>query len=306
MRIAVLCLLLWTFTAPFASAEPVARVNRQDLSEQELQQALQEFAANRGLQTETLRRAPEFPRLRAALVNSLVERELLWQAASTGHLVGDEQVDQALARVRSQLGGPQRLERALRAQGMDQTMLRQRLQRDLTIQAYLQQQVYADVQVSKTEAEDYYRANLDRFRSPDLLHLRHILVPDTSTKAQQTARDLHRQLQQGAQFAALAREHSADVSARQGGDLGFLNAADLGPELAPAAEGLQVGEVSAPLPGPGGLHLLHLDARHPGIQASLDQVREAIRERLLETRRDEALRTHLQQLRQAANIEVLP
>lgn len=306
MRSLVLCFTLWVLAAAPAHAEAVARVNGQEISAQDLTRALQEFAAQRGIDVNAVRRSPEFSRLRAALLQSLVERELLWQAAQAQHRADDAQVAEALARVRTQLGGQQRLQRALQAQGMDEAALRERLRQDLSIQAYLQQQVYAEVQVSPAEVEAFYRDNVDQFISPDLLHVRDILITGNTDQARAEAEKLYQKLRQGADFAQLAAQHSADVSARHGGDLGYLNAEDLGPELAPVVAALGANEIAAPHAGPEGMHLLRLEARKPGLQAPLEEVRSLIRDSLLENRRDAALRARVEQLRQSANVERSP
>lgn len=304
MRTLIASLLLLILSTAASGAEPVARVDDAAISQQDLERALHEFAARQGASVQQLRQAPQFPQLRTAIIQSLVERELLWQAARPAHTVSDNDVSQAVTRLRTQVGGQQALERALQVQRMDSAALRERLRQDLTIQAYLQQEVYAGITITDAEVRSFYDANRDQFRSPDLLHLRALQLPASTSDAAATAAELRKQLQQGAKFADLARAHSADISAHRGGDLGFLNAEDLGPELATAAQALDVGAVSAPLQTPHGTFLLKLEARRTGMEAPLKRVRDEIREHLLEARRQAALRGHVQQLRRGAKIEL--
>ena len=306
MRTITLFFLL-VCAAPLAQADTIATVNGTAISSADLQQAIQEFAASRGARPEDLQRAPQFPQLRSALVDSLVERELLWQAAHKQYEADETQVAQAVAGVRTQLGGQERFQRALQAQGMSEQMLETRLRRELSIQAYLQAEVYAGVDVSEADISAYYQANQERFRSPDLLRVRNILIPASAEPdPQQIAAQLHQKLLQGADFPHLARKHSADGNARNGGELGFLNAEDLGPELATVAQGLAPGSISEPHRGPGGVHLLQLVDRRAGIQASLHEVHDLIRDQLLQGRRNSALQKRLQQLRQQARIVIEP
>ena len=298
----LLCALLLLF-APFAGATTLATVNGNAITSSDLDRALQEFAASRGADPQLLRQSPQFSQLQQALLRELVERELLWQAASKEHKADESQVAEALARVEAQLGGDERFQRALQAQGLSEQVIRDRLQRELSIQAYVQQEIYAGLSVSDADIRKYYDANRQQFRSPDLLHLRDILIadkPDTDAKA--SAAQISEKLAEGAKFTDMAHKHSSDISARNGGDLGFLNADDLGPELAPIAAALAEGSTSAPHAGPGGVHLLQLVARRPGIQASLDDVHDLIHEQLLDARRNQALQARVQQLRAEAKI----
>lgn len=89
------------------------------------------------------------------------------------------------------------------------------------------------------------------------VHARHIVV-DTEEKAQQ----IQTTLQQGADFAALAREHSLDLATKDnGGDLGWFPRGLIAPELESAAFALQPGQVSGVVPLGDGYHLVQVVER---------------------------------------------
>jgi peptidyl-prolyl cis-trans isomerase C len=87
---------------------------------------------------------------------------------------------------------------------------------------------------------------------------RHILV-----KTEDQANELRDQLEVGAEFADLAREHSRCPSAQQGGSLGEFNQGDMVPEFDRAifTEGLPIGAVSEPVKTQFGYHLIKLEDR---------------------------------------------
>jgi peptidyl-prolyl cis-trans isomerase SurA len=106
---------------------------------------------------------------------------------------------------------------------------------------------------------------------------------------------LVRELRGGASFAAAARRHSASPSARQGGDVGWIPERALPPEAAAAIAGLSVGDVSDPIPIPGGLTIvkvedLRTEAAPWAQPATIDllEIRGADAEPLEETVRDAA------------------
>jgi len=80
----------------------------------------------------------------------------------------------------------------------------------------------------------------------------HILVSDLST-----AQDLKRQIDEGADFANLAREHSTCPSKSVGGDLGAFSRGQMVKPFEDAAFGTGVGTVTEPVQTQFGWHLIH-------------------------------------------------
>jgi peptidyl-prolyl cis-trans isomerase SurA len=101
--------------------------------------------------------------------------------------------------------------------------------------------------------------------------------------------------------AAMA-DTAAALNAPQSGRLGWLRVGDLPPVFREAVMTLPVGQVSAPLDGPAGIHLLMVcDRRDP--QAATPQ-REQIAERLQRERVERLARRYLRDLRKEAFVEV--
>ena len=104
-----------------------------------------------------------------------------------------------------------------------------------------------------------------------------------------------------ADCAALA-DAAAELDAPESGRLGWLQLSDLPPELRQAVSSLPVNQVSAPVQGPSGIHLLMVcDRREP--QAVTPQ-REQIAERLQRERVERLARRYLRDLRKEAFVEV--
>jgi peptidyl-prolyl cis-trans isomerase SurA len=136
---------------------------------------------------------------------------------------------------------------------------------------------------------------------------RHILLrtgPQLS-EAAAAARlnDYRRRIQAGqADFATLAREHSQDGSAKQGGDLGWANPGRYVPEFEQVLNTLRPGEISEPVVTRFGVHLIQLvDRREAKLnqREQRDMMRDAVREKKL----DEAYATWAQELRGRAYVE---
>src|SRR5256885_15002081 len=77
-----------------------------------------------------------------------------------------------------------------------------------------------------------FRSHPERFAVEEQVHVRHILIAGTDDAARAQAEKLVAELRGGADFAALAKERSADKgSAARGGDLGFFGKDKMVPEF---------------------------------------------------------------------------
>ena len=138
-------------------------------------------------------------------------------------------------------------------------------------------------------------------------HARHILLRTgpqlTETAAAARLAEYRRRVLAGqADFAALAREHSQDGSAKEGGDLGWANPGRYVPEFEQAMNSLKPGEISEPLVSRFGVHLIQLLERREAKLTQREQ-RDMARDTVREKKLDEAYATWAQELRGRAYVE---
>ena len=124
----------------------------------------------------------------------------------------------------------------------------------------------------------------------------HILV-----ETEEAALELVAALEDGADFADLAREHSRDPgSAGNGGDLGWFGLGRMVPAFEEAVMALEAGETSAPVETQFGWHLIRLNdsraAEAPPFEAVRDQIAQEIQQ--------QAVMDHIAAAREAADIEL--
>lgn len=135
---------------------------------------------------------------------------------------------------------------------------------------------------------------------------RHILVRTNEIVSDNDARNRLRQLKErienGADFAELARLHSDDLSASKGGDLGWLSPGDTVPEFERTMDSLRPGELSNPIQSPFGWHLIQvLERRDQDVTQERRRLeaRQAIRAR----KSEEAFDDWVRQMRDRAYVE---
>lgn len=125
----------------------------------------------------------------------------------------------------------------------------------------------------------------------------HILV-----ETQALAEELRAELDEGAEFAELAQEHSQDPgSAAEGGELGWFGAGMMVEPFEQAVTALEPGEVSAPVETQFGWHLIRLDEIRDAEVPELDEVRDELAGDL----RQQAVFAHIQRVRDDAEIELM-
>lgn len=108
----------------------------------------------------------------------------------------------------------------------------------------------------------------------------------------------------GMKFAAAATQWSNCPSGQQGGDLGWLTRAECAPEFAREVFGnAEIGVLARLVHSRFGLHVVEVVAREPGLQPSLEEVRQAIALTLRQQAWVNALRQYLQLLAGDAVVE---
>ena len=137
-------------------------------------------------------------------------------------------------------------------------------------------------------------------------HARHILIKANEVvsdlEAKHKLEGLKERLDNGTNFAELARLYSSDLSAAKGGDLGWLNQGDTVPDFEKAMDGLAVKEISQPVKSPFGWHLIQVLERRTD-EGSPERKRLAARQVLRERRSDEMYQDWQRQLRDRAYVE---
>jgi peptidyl-prolyl cis-trans isomerase D len=170
--------------------------------------------------------------------------------------------------------------------------------------------VAAAVTVNPSELEAWYKQNQARYLEPEKRHARHILIiPEVDNDAgwegaRIKADMLRTQILQGADFIEMAKQHSRDATAKDGGDLGTLKRGELAQDVETAILVLKVEEVSQPFRSPLGYHVFKLEAKDSLDGDGLVRIRQQVRDILFRQKYDTRLEVWIKEIRQRAIIEV--
>ena len=205
------------------------------------------------------------------LKNEIVRRTLLYQEAIDRGLDRKEEVIQALEKTKQ----------------------------DLLVMELIRQEA-EKAEVTSKEIEDYYNNYKDQLKEPEERHIRVMVVP-----TEQEAKDILIQLLQGVDFTTLAKDRSKSLSAKDGGDLGFIPRGKKFSQFDTVAfsDTLEVGKFSNIFKGPEGYYILKLEAKRGGKQKSLSEMWDDIKRGLTFLKQQQRIEDLISKLSAKAKLE---
>jgi peptidyl-prolyl cis-trans isomerase SurA len=167
---------------------------------------------------------------------------------------------------------------AIKAQGISQDTLFQQLRAQISWQRWIQGRYgsrlrIGDDQVKATETMLAASASKPQYQIGEVLI--DAARVGGMQNALQGAQQLVTQMQQGAPFAAVARQFSSAATAASGGDVGWVSPGEMPAEVDAALEQLRPGQLSAPIPVRDGVYIIYLRDKRSGAGATLVNLKQA-------------------------------
>lgn len=301
-------------------AEPQANVDSQakkiatfeggDVTQGELNQ----FAEQSGF-GELSEGDPQYEAAVQQIMPQLVGIEIAKAYAEENNMtVSDKEVDQEISKIKEQVGEQARssgqnlsdqkaYEQALEQNNITEEELREDIRENLPVQK-VQEKVTGNAEPSDEEIQKYYEKNKEaQFTTPEQRCARHILF---NKDQKQKAEDVEKQLEDGADFAKLAKENSQDPgSAEKGGDLGCLGKGETVPEFEKATFEAEQGEIVGPVKTEFGYHIIEVTDAKPEQTRPLSEVESQIRSQLSTEEQSEAFSKWLEEQKKQRDVEYL-
>jgi peptidyl-prolyl cis-trans isomerase C len=279
-------------TAP--PPRPLALVNGEPVATEALERELREAQAG------TAGASPAVDVLKRRILDKLIERSLLLQEAKARSIVvGQDQVERALLRLRADYPGTH-FDDLLAQERLSQTELKAQLREQLVLERLFETEVFPGLDVSQDEIQRYYDGHAKDFEDPEAVHVLQIVVP---TKDQaQALRDKLRANPQS--FAEVARKNSIGPEGQKGGDLGLIGKGSGFPEVFDVCFTLPLNAISEVTPSPYGFHLFKVTERRAAQKRPLAKAAPEIKEKLLREKREKAQAEYLDGLKKRAQISI--
>ncbi|MES9905954.1 MAG: peptidylprolyl isomerase [Sedimenticola sp.] len=212
---------------------------------------------------------------RTALLDQYLEREALSAAIEKSDRLDDAMIQAELDEFRKEMLISRYFEK----------LLREKVTEDTVKSYYI------------SHAEEYEKKKV---RVSHMLFRTHKNMTETERKMKLTvAQEAHGKLIQGNDFAAVAKNYSEDaISAKKGGDLGWMKEGSINPKFSKTIFELEAGKVSEPFETPFGFHIVKVTDGPAVVKQSLDGVKGDIRYRL----RNEVKAAEIKQLREQIKV----
>ena len=200
---------------------------------------------------------------------ALREELIAGEALPTNAVTTNE--SEALVALRSQFADDRQFRVALQHSGVSERTLRRALAEAIRGEAWIENQIAAQVAVSDTEIQNYFEQHQAEFMQPIRIRVRHIFLaapegsaPELMHAKQHAILDIAVRLGRGEDFGELATAVSEDEASKtHGGDLGFFAASRMPAEFFEAAEQLSPNAPPRFLQSHLGFHALQVTDVHP-------------------------------------------
>ena len=303
-------------TAPLTPLTPstiVVQVNDAKLTKAQVDAMAKQKLAEIGGQVPP-DRLPQFKaEMKRQIVDFFVVNTLLTEEIKKRKIrVSDKEIKEATNNLKSSLPPGTSLEEMLKKNKMTKKDLRQKIETGLSVRKLVAMQLAGKGTPSDKEIDEFYKKNPDKFKIPELVHARHILVTvdktdDAAAKAKkkEKAEGIRKQLVAGGDFAQIAKTSSDCPSKNNGRDLGEFPRGQMVKPFDDAAFSQKKGEIGPVVETDFGYHVIQvLDHQQPKTQPLDKETKLRVSAFLAQKKERDAYTALVEQLRTKAKIYI--
>jgi foldase protein PrsA len=215
----------------------------------------------------------------AALDTLIAEKIVELESKEKEITVKKSEMEEELQTIQDSYGDEEAFNEALASSGASLDSVKENIKTYLLTEKLLQDRI----SISDDQVKEYFEENKDSFAQEEQVEASHILVED-----EETAKEVKEKLDNGGDFAELAKEYSTDTSnAESGGELGFFAKGEMVTEFDEKAFAMKKGEISEPVKTEFGYHIIKVTDKKEAKEAVLDEHKEEVKDLLF----DQALQT---------------
>ena len=247
------------------------------------------------------------------LLRTKIDNLLLIQKGKELELKIDADVNKYLADLQRQTNtvDPEKFQALVRQEsGKSYEDFKQDLKNSFYIQGVIREEVVRKIQFKRDEVRAYYDEHKNEFQREERVFLREIAVSTQGkdengiAAAEKKAKDLVDRARRGERFPELAQANSDSQTAKDGGGLDPYKKGELAAPIEAAVWDKERGFVTDPIKIPNAFLILRVEEHYKAGLAGFEEVESEIENRILDSRRQAALRTYLTRLRDLAFLEI--
>jgi peptidyl-prolyl cis-trans isomerase C len=257
-------------------------------------------------------------RIRKQALDRVIILKLLEEEIEKAKIVAtEEEVNERIREMAAQQNlSLEEFRETLKAGGMNFDEWKEQMQIEVGVQfqKLIEAKMGDQLNVTETDVNNFYSANIEQFQEIEQVKASHIFVrPDPNTdpnkakaKALAKARDLLKQIKEGADFAELAKSTGGYPSAPRGGDLGFRPRGYWDPPFEKVAFELKIGQTSDIVETRFGYHIIKVaDRKEAGVKP-FEQAKGEIMKKLKQQKQGPFITKYIESLKASAKIVYPP
>ncbi|MGP8245877.1 MAG: peptidylprolyl isomerase [Bryobacteraceae bacterium] len=248
------------------------------------------------------------------ILRDKIDQLLLVQKAKELEINVDSEVTRRLLelQVLSKISDPEKFHDYIRDQtGMPFEEYKQKMTDEYLVHRVVGQEIGMHVTIPEADLRKYYDEHKSEFVRKEQVYLSQILIstegktPEQVAAAEKKAKDLVARARKGEKFSELVQANSDDPeTARNGGQLPPYGRGVMPKEMEDVVFKEKKGYVTDPFKRPQGFVILKIEERYEAGQATFDEVKEGIQDKLSQPQIEARMRPYLTKLRQASFLEV--
>ena len=243
------------------------------------------------------------------ILNNMINRNLLLQVVDDMKIsVSDEEINTKMDEIKKSNNlDDEAFEKALIETGQTLEQFKEDIIEIISIDKYLEENVFMNVDILDEDVKDYYNENLDQFKVGEKVEVSHILI-SSEERSEEKALAIIQAIKQRTDkddFDDLVEEYSEDSGKETNKGFYSFGRNEMVPEFEQAAFSMtKVGEISEPVKTTYGYHLIKFLGKTEGKVLSFEETEEEIIEIVENEEKTTLVESLIEELKDNANVVV--
>jgi len=250
--------------------------------------------------------------IKKEVLRNLINLELLYQASQEDRIkVDEEAVNEQLKALKKQFPNEAEFKDALSKKNLSEAAVKSQMEKGMAIQKFIDEKIIQKITVSDKETKAYYDSHPDFFKESEQVQASHILIKvepkfneSQKAEARKKIETIQQKLQEGGDFAVLAKESSECPSSEKGGDLGYFRRGQMVKPFEDAAFSLEPGKTSDIVETKFGYHLIKTIDKKPETTIPYKDIKDKLEQYLKQEKVKKEIKLYIDKLREKAKVEI--